>query len=121
MDRPFPRLGAKISGNGILLPAVFHLEPICGNSNSSLEILRADQELSAGSRWHQIGLPALPPLDSGGHKYDRGLVHALAGAMPGAIALAAKAAALSGAGYVRVSTSRPIAGLPSAVVQIDRL
>ncbi len=39
--------------------------------------------------------------------------------MPGAIALAAKAAALSGAGYVRVSTSRPIEGLPSAVVQID--
>jgi hydroxyethylthiazole kinase-like uncharacterized protein yjeF len=47
------------------------------------------------------------------------LVHALAGAMPGAIALAAKAAALSGAGYVRVSTSKPIEGLPSAVVQID--
>jgi hypothetical protein len=37
MDRPFPWLGSKISGNGISLPAVFHLEPICGNSNSSLE------------------------------------------------------------------------------------
>ena len=75
--------------------------------------------ITAGSRWHQIGPPALPPLDPGGHKYDRGLVHALAGAMPGAIALAARTAALSGAGYVRVSTSRPIEGLPSAVVQID--
>ena len=32
--------------------------------------------------------------------------------MPGAIALAAKAAARAGAGYVRVSTSRPIDGLP---------
>jgi hydroxyethylthiazole kinase-like uncharacterized protein yjeF len=39
--------------------------------------------------------------------------------MPGAIALAAKAAARAGAGYVRVSTSRPIEGLPSAIVQID--
>jgi hydroxyethylthiazole kinase-like uncharacterized protein yjeF len=39
--------------------------------------------------------------------------------MPGAIALAAKAAAHSGAGYVRVSTSRPIEGLPSAIVQVD--
>jgi ADP-dependent NAD(P)H-hydrate dehydratase / NAD(P)H-hydrate epimerase len=39
--------------------------------------------------------------------------------MPGAIALAARAAAHSGAGYVRVSTSRPIEGLPSAIVQVD--
>ena len=39
--------------------------------------------------------------------------------MPGAIALAATAAARAGAGYVRVSTSRPIEGLPSAVVQVD--
>jgi hydroxyethylthiazole kinase-like uncharacterized protein yjeF len=39
--------------------------------------------------------------------------------MPGAIALAAKSAARSGAGYVRVSTSRHIEGLPSAIVQTD--
>jgi hydroxyethylthiazole kinase-like uncharacterized protein yjeF len=39
--------------------------------------------------------------------------------MPGAIALAAYAAARAGAGYVRVSTSRAIDGLPSAVVQTD--
>jgi hydroxyethylthiazole kinase-like uncharacterized protein yjeF len=61
----------------------------------------------------------LPAIDPGGHKYDRGLVHALAGQMPGAIALAATAAAKAGAGYVRVSTSRAIEGLPSAIVQID--
>ena len=47
-----------------------------------------------------------------GHKYSRGLVHCLAGKMPGAIALAATAAARAGAGYVRVSTSRAIDGLP---------
>ena len=39
--------------------------------------------------------------------------------MPGAIALAASAAARSGAGYVRVSTSQPIDGLPAAVVQVE--
>jgi hydroxyethylthiazole kinase-like uncharacterized protein yjeF len=39
--------------------------------------------------------------------------------MPGAIALSAIAAARSGAGYVRVSTSRTIDGLPSAIVQTD--
>jgi hydroxyethylthiazole kinase-like uncharacterized protein yjeF len=37
--------------------------------------------------------------------------------MPGAIALAATAAAISGAGYVRVSTSLPINELPSSIVQ----
>lgn len=47
------------------------------------------------------------------------MVHCLAGQMPGAIALAASAAARAGAGYVRVSTSRAIDNLPSAVVQTD--
>jgi ADP-dependent NAD(P)H-hydrate dehydratase / NAD(P)H-hydrate epimerase len=39
--------------------------------------------------------------------------------MPGAIALALTAAARGGAGYVRVSSSRLIEGLPAAVVQMD--
>jgi hydroxyethylthiazole kinase-like uncharacterized protein yjeF len=78
-----------------------------------------DIGIKADTQWREIGSPVLPPLDPGGHKYDRGLVHALAGKMPGAIALAAKAAAHAGAGYVRVSTSQPITGLPSAVVQVD--
>lgn len=82
-------------------------------------LVLADIGIEADAAWHEIEPPRLPPLDPGGHKYDRGLVHALAGAMPGAIALAAKAAAYAGAGYVRVSTSRPIDGLPSSIVQID--
>src|SRR6059058_2674212 len=82
-------------------------------------VVLADIGIEATSNWHEIGPPQLPPVDPGGHKYDRGLVHALAGKMPGAIALAAKAAANSGVGYVRVSTSRPIDGLPSAIVQLD--
>jgi hydroxyethylthiazole kinase-like uncharacterized protein yjeF len=82
-------------------------------------LVLADIGVHATDEWHEIAPSVLPPLDPGGHKYDRGLVHALAGAMPGAIALAAKAAAYAGAGYVRVSTSRPIDGLPSSIVQID--
>ena len=82
-------------------------------------VVLADIGIDAATDWHEIAPPALPPLDPGGHKYDRGLVHALAGQMPGAIALAATAAAKAGAGYVRVSTSRTIEGLPSAVAQID--
>ncbi|HEX2804078.1 MAG TPA: NAD(P)H-hydrate dehydratase [Sphingomicrobium sp.] len=92
-----------------LMPAMMR----CGR------LVLGDIGIEADTQWHEIGAPKLLPLDSAGHKYDRGLVHALAGKMPGAIALAATAAARSGAGYVRVSTSRAIDGLPSAVVQTD--
>ena len=79
----------------------------------------ADLALDTTSEWHEIAAPILPALKPGGHKYDRGLVHLLAGQMPGAIALAARAAAAGGAGYVRVSTSRSIDNLPSAIVQTE--
>jgi hydroxyethylthiazole kinase-like uncharacterized protein yjeF len=82
-------------------------------------VVLADIGIAAPADWHEIAPPQLPPLEPGGHKYDRGLVHALAGKMPGAIALAATAAARAGAGYVRVSTSKTIEGLPSAIVQTD--
>ena len=82
-------------------------------------VVLADIGISFESKWHEIGPPKLAPLDPAGHKYDRGLVHCLAGKMPGAIALAATAAARTGAGYVRVSTSRSIDNLPSAIVQSD--
>jgi hydroxyethylthiazole kinase-like uncharacterized protein yjeF len=82
-------------------------------------VVLADIGFAATSEWFEIGVPELPPLDPVGHKYSRGLVHALAGKMPGAVALAATAAARAGAGYVRVSTSRPIDNVPSSVVQVD--
>lgn len=82
-------------------------------------VVLADIGIEANGDWHEIGQPQLPALDPAGHKYSRGLVHLLAGKMPGAIALAANASARTGAGYVRVSTSRSIDGLPSSVVQTD--
>jgi len=111
---PVPCFGMTVTF-GALKPAHL-LHPAmhkCGR------LVLADIGIQAASSWHEIGRPSLPALDPGGHKYDRGLVHALAGAMPGAIALSAKAAARAGAGYVRVSTSRRIEELPSAIVQID--
>lgn len=80
-------------------------------------VVLADIGIDPEGDWFEIGPRLLPPLDPAGHKYSRGLVHCLAGQMPGAIALAASAAARSGAGYVRVSTSLPIPSLPSSVVQ----
>ena len=92
-----------------LMPAI----QLCGR------LVLAYIGIDAPSNWSEISSPLLPPLDPTAHKYSRGLVHLLAGEMPGAIALSAKAAACSGAGYVRVSTSRSIDGLPSAIVQTD--
>jgi hydroxyethylthiazole kinase-like uncharacterized protein yjeF len=100
---------------GALKPA-HRLMPSMGKCG---RVVLADIGIEASPEWHELGQPVLPALDPGGHKYSRGLVHALAGKMPGAIALSAKAAAYSGAGYVRVSTSRSIDGLPSAIVQTD--
>lgn len=45
-----------------------------------------------------------PPV--GAHKYSRGLLSVVGGAMPGAAVLAACAAQAGGAGYVRIETSR---------------
>ena len=82
-------------------------------------VVLADIGIDAAIGWHEIAAPHVPPVEPGMHKYTRGLVHALAGKMPGAIALAATAAARTGAGYVRVSTSRHIEGLPASVVQTE--
>jgi len=100
---------------GALKPA-HRLMPAMGRMG---RVVLADIGIAAAGPWREIGPPVLPPLDPAGHKYDRGLVHALAGKMPGAIALAARAAMAAGAGYVRVSTSRSIDNLPSAIVQTD--
>ena len=81
-------------------------------------LVLADIGIAAEGAWFEIGKPVLPSVAADAHKYSRGLVHCLAGEMPGAIALAASAAARSGAGYVRISTSRPIEGLPSSIVQV---
>ena len=100
---------------GALKPA-HHLMPAM---QSMGRIVLAEIGLAAESDWFEIERPSLPALDPTGNKFTRGMVHCLAGQMPGAIALAAHAAARAGAGYVRVSTSRAIDNLPSAVVQTD--
>ena len=100
---------------GALKPA-HHMMPA---SRTMGRIVLAAIGFDVKSDWFEIAKPILPLLDPVGNKFTRGMVHCLAGQMPGAIALAAHAAARAGAGYVRVSTSRAIDNLPSAVVQTD--
>ncbi len=110
---PIPEFDMTVTF-GALKPA-HRLDPAmrsCGR------VVLAEIGIDADTQWHEIAAPNLPPLDPAGHKFDRGLVHCLAGTMPGAIALAATAAARAGAGYVRVSTSKPIEGMPASIVQV---
>lgn len=83
-------------------------------------VVLADIGVEAATTWHEIGVPKLPPLSPAGHKYGRGMVECVAGAMPGAIALAATAAARAGAGYVRIQSDEPVGNVPAAVVQGQR-
>lgn len=111
---PIPRADLTVTFGAMkpahrLMPAMAHMG----------RVVVADIGVEVASDWFEIAAPVLPVLDPAGHKYSRGLVHCLAGKMPGAIALSARAAAASGAGYVRVSTSLAIDNLPSAVVQTD--
>ena len=77
----------------------------------------ADIGIAAESKWREIGAPKLPPLDPGGYKYTRGMVHCVGGAMVGAIALGATAAYRAGAGYVRIGADNYVPNVPAAVVQ----
>ena len=52
--------------------------------------------------WRELARPALKAPGAEDHKYSRGLVAVVAGAMPGAARLSAGAAMRSGAGYVRL-------------------
>jgi ADP-dependent NAD(P)H-hydrate dehydratase / NAD(P)H-hydrate epimerase len=79
-------------------------------------IVVADIGIEAASGLTEIGAPPLRAPGPDDHKYKRGYVALLAGAMPGASALAAAAALGARAGYVRLIGPN-VAGLPHAVVQ----
>jgi len=63
-----------------------------------------------------IGRPHIPAPAADSHKYRRGLVAIVAGAMPGASLLAASAAQRAGAGYVKLLAPTPDPRTPPDVV-----
>ncbi|MDB5719589.1 MAG: NAD(P)H-hydrate dehydratase [Alphaproteobacteria bacterium] len=69
------------------------------------------------SRLFGIVRPRLRTPGPDDHKYSRGYVAIVAGTMPGASALAASAAARSGAGYVRLHARALVSDIPHAIVQ----
>ncbi|OBX20363.1 bifunctional ADP-dependent (S)-NAD(P)H-hydrate dehydratase/NAD(P)H-hydrate epimerase [Erythrobacter sp. QSSC1-22B] len=60
--------------------------------------------------------PALAPPPADAHKYKRGLLAIVAGAMPGAAMLAAQAALRSGAGYVKLLSDHSHPDAPAELV-----
>ena len=79
---------------------------------------------AVGGAAQVIGRPHLGPPARDAHKYSRGLLAVVGGAMPGASVLAAEAAAHGGAGYVRLSSVVPVATshaiVPLSEPQLDR-
>lgn len=68
-----------------------------------------------------IARPGLAPPAAAAHKYTRGLLAVVAGAMPGAAVLAASAAQGSGAGYVKLLGEVPDCPLADLVIESGNL
>jgi hydroxyethylthiazole kinase-like uncharacterized protein yjeF len=80
-------------------------------------IVVADIGIEASGNLTGIARPRLEAPGPDAHKYSRGLVVLIAGAMPGASALAAAAASRAGAGAVRLQARTPAPNVPAAVIQ----
>ncbi|MBS0504426.1 MAG: NAD(P)H-hydrate dehydratase [Proteobacteria bacterium] len=76
-----------------------------------------DIGIDAESRLSDLTRPSIPAPGPNDHKYSRGLVAVVGGAMPGASALAADAAAHAGAGYVVLLERETQHGAPHAIVR----
>jgi len=84
---------------------------LCGH------VMRADIGIAAESAMSVIARPRLAAPGPADHKYTRGLVTVVGGAMPGAARLVATAAARSGAGYVVLVGDAGETGTPNSVVR----
>ncbi len=93
---------------GALKPA--HADARCGH------VLLDDIGLDISSATRTLARPALVQPATDSHKFTRGMVVVIAGAMPGAARLAARAAMAGGAGYVVLAGAE---GGPDALVHRD--
>jgi len=80
-------------------------------------VLLADIGIPVESGWHSVARPKLDTPGPQSHKYSRGLVAVVEGAMPGAARLAARAAMASGAGYVMLGGPETGGPAPDALVR----
>ncbi len=81
------------------------------------KLLLADLDIPVEARWRTVARPRIETPGAHSHKYSRGLVAVIEGAMPGAARLAARAAMAGGAGYVVLAGDRPWGEGPDALVR----
>lgn len=81
------------------------------------KILLADLDIPVDAHRRTAARPRLESPGAHSHKYSRGLVAVVEGAMPGAARLAARAAMAGGAGYVVLAGDRPWGEGPDALVR----
>lgn len=80
-------------------------------------VLLADIGIPVETGRRSVARPRIETPGVHSHKYSRGLVAVIEGAMPGAACLAAQAAMAGGAGYVVLAGDRPWSGGPDALVR----
>ena len=97
---------------GSLKPA-HRLQPAAGRCG---RVVVADIGIPVASSLTELGAPHLPPPSAADHKYSRGMVAVVGGAMSGAAELAARAAFGAGAGYVLLLGAEG-SGAPHAIVR----
>ena len=106
-----PRFGVCIA-LGALKPA--HL--LCPAAGCIERLISAPIGIAASDQVHRLEPPRLMAPGPDAHKYTRGLVAVVGGAMPGAARLAARSAAASGAGMVRLFGMDVAVAGPDAII-----
>ncbi|RYY23168.1 MAG: NAD(P)H-hydrate dehydratase [Sphingomonadales bacterium] len=108
-------LGARKMNATVALAALKPAHVLGRGLECSGHIVLADIGIPVQSQWQTVSRPALKTPGAQDHKYSRGLVVIVEGAMPGAARLAARAAMASGAGYVMLAGPEASDG-PDALV-----
>lgn len=96
---------------------MLHPAALCWDQMACLDIGLDTGIATPGAAVRRLAKPRLSAPADDAHKYRRGLVAVVAGAMAGAAALSAEAAARSGAGYVRLVGVQAIVDAPHAIVR----
>lgn len=114
LNATLPRFDLTVT-MGALKPAHL-LQPSAGHCGTVRLVDIGLRHDASSVRDRVITKPHFSPPGAESHKYSRGLVIMVGGAMPGAAALAAEAALRAGAGYALLLSDEPPASIPHAVV-----
>ena len=108
--------GAQRASVTLALAALKPAHVLAAGLEKCGHVLLADIGIPVDTPWRTAGRPKLSAPGPHDHKYSRGMVAVVEGAMPGAARLSAGAALAGGAGYVTLAGTDPSGG-PDALVR----